>query len=241
MRRTVSVQTFRRAIQALPSDEPNDDPSVWYRTEKEHWLGWLGVYDGPGGYGRLTGKRRDARFAYNHLVNPYMLLWLVEAARVKPSLVVAARRCCRRRAALGTRSAAIRRLVPWEVLQAALWRSRSMPAETAAGRRTSHPPSLRDRITTTIEREPLKEIIARRKRIEYRALKPYWTLRFSRVCVPFELRLINGMKPGAPEVTVLISKVTKSARDKEYRLHIARVLEVKQWDRRAERPARTDR
>lgn len=101
----------------------------------------------------------------------------------------------------------------------------------------------RDRITATIKREWLKEIIARRKRVEYRALKPYWTLKLSRVRVPFELRLINGMRPKAPEATVLISRFTKSLRNREYRLHIARVLEVKHWDRRRERPtvARSNR
>jgi hypothetical protein len=45
-----------------------------------------------------------------------------------------------------------------------------------------------DRITTTIEREWLAEIIAGTKKIEYRQIKPYWTKRFAKVSVPFELR-----------------------------------------------------
>lgn len=69
MRQTISVQTFRRAIQRLPSDEPRAESGVWYLTQKQHWLRWLGGYHGPGAYGRLTGKRRDARFAYNHIVD----------------------------------------------------------------------------------------------------------------------------------------------------------------------------
>jgi hypothetical protein len=40
-------------------------------------------YDGPGAYGRIAGKQRDARFAYNHIVEPKMLLWLIKAAGVK--------------------------------------------------------------------------------------------------------------------------------------------------------------
>jgi hypothetical protein len=52
-----------------------------------------------------------------------------------------------------------------------------------------------DRITTTIEREWLAEIIAGTKKIEYRKVKPYWTKRFAKVSVPFELRLLNGMNP----------------------------------------------
>jgi len=46
-----------------------------------------------------------------------------------------------------------------------------------------------DRIPTTIEREWLAEIIAGTKKIEYRQIKPYWTKRFAKVSVPFELRL----------------------------------------------------
>jgi hypothetical protein len=60
-----------------------------------------------------------------------------------------------------------------------------------------------DRITTTIEREWLAEIIAGTKKIEYRRIKPYWTKRFAKVSVPFELRLLNGMNPPVLEVTVL--------------------------------------
>ena len=46
----------------------------------------------------------------------------------------------------------------------------------------------RDRITTTIEREWLAQIIAGTKKIEYRQIKPYWTKRFATVSVPFESR-----------------------------------------------------
>src|SRR5260221_13608777 len=45
-----------------------------------------------------------------------------------------------------------------------------------------------DRITTTIEREWLAEIIAGTKKIEYRQIKPYWTKGFAQVSLPFELR-----------------------------------------------------
>ena len=38
-----------------------------------------------------------------------------------------------------------------------------------------------DTITTTIKREWLREIVAGRKRVEYREIKPYWERRFSQV------------------------------------------------------------
>jgi hypothetical protein len=75
-----------------------------------------------------------------------------------------------------------------------------------------------DRITTTIEREWLAEIIAGTKKIEYRRIKPYWTKRFGKVSVPFELRLLNGMNSPVPEVTVLLHKTTKDRRAGEYQL-----------------------
>jgi hypothetical protein len=52
-----------------------------------------------------------------------------------------------------------------------------------------------DRITTTIERELLAQIIAGTKKIEYRQIKPYWTNRFAKVSVPFELRLPQWDEP----------------------------------------------
>jgi len=56
-------------------------------------------------------------------------------------------------------------------------------------------------ITTTIKRQWLREIVAGRKKIEYREIKPYWVRRLSAIETPFALRLINGMQAKAPEVT----------------------------------------
>src|SRR5438105_14303247 len=92
------------------------------------------------------------------------------------------------------------------------------------------------RITTTIEREWLAQIIAGTKKIEYRQIKPYWTQRFAKVSLPFELRLLNGMNPPVPEVTVLISKIIKNRRAGEYQLHIKKVLGFKHWDKRRQQP-----
>ena len=94
------------------------------------------------------------------------------------------------------------------------------------------------RITTTIEREFLAAIIARTKKIEYRELKPYWTNRLSKVRPPFELRLINGMRAHAPEVTVVIGKVRTNRRAGEYELHISRVRSFKNWDKKKQQPTR---
>jgi hypothetical protein len=121
MNKTISIAQFIQAIKRLPSDEPVDDPGVWYRTQKEHWLEWLKGYHGPGGYGRKVDKKRDARYAYNHIVNYQMLIWIIAAAGVKPNIVKAARRASTHGSTLQQKSAAIRKLVPWEELAAALW------------------------------------------------------------------------------------------------------------------------
>ena len=56
--------------------------------------------------------------------------------------------------------------------------------------------------------------------------------------MPFDLRLINGMNPPVPEVTVLIHRITKDRRAGEYQLHIKKVLGFKHWDRRSRKPKR---
>lgn len=54
----------------------------------------------------------------------------------------------------------------------------------------------------------------------------------------FELRLLNGMNPPVPEVTVLIHKITTDRRAGEYLLHINKVLGFKHWDKRRRTPKR---
>ena len=95
-----------------------------------------------------------------------------------------------------------------------------------------------DRLTTTIKRPWLAEIIAGTKKIEYRQIKPYWTKRLKTVDGPFEKGLINGMNPPVPEATVLIHKVTRNRYYKPYEFHIKRVIGFKHWDKRRGAPKR---
>jgi hypothetical protein len=118
----ISIAKFMRAIQELAADEPVEDSRVWYKTQKEHWLEWLKGYHGPGGYGRQVDAKRDARYAYNHIVNFEMLLWIIEATGVKASLVKAAHKAASHGSGLQQKAAAIRKIVPWEELAELLWR-----------------------------------------------------------------------------------------------------------------------
>lgn len=93
------------------------------------------------------------------------------------------------------------------------------------------------KLTTTIRRQWLREIVAGRKNVEYREIKDYWTDRLSNLSTPFLLRLINGMSLHAPEVTVRVDRVTKNTRSGNYELHIDRIVEVRHWDTKHEQPA----
>jgi len=92
-------------------------------------------------------------------------------------------------------------------------------------------------LATTIKREFLREIVAGRKLIEYREMKPYWDHRLSKVRAPFLLRLINGMSATAPEVTVVVRRVERNTRTQLYELHLGAVTDVRNWDRGREQPA----
>lgn len=87
-------------------------------------------------------------------------------------------------------------------------------------------------ITTRIKREWLAEIVAGKKTVEYREIKPYWDRMLDGVAPPFELRLINGMQKHAPEVTVVVDRVRRSLKDQQYHLHILKVVRWANWDKR---------
>jgi len=97
-----------------------------------------------------------------------------------------------------------------------------------------------DTITTTLKREFFAAIVDGSKKIEYREIKPYWTLRLRRVKTPFRLVLRNGMSPPIPVLTVRIDRIVPRPKGKvrrgAYQLHIGRVLKVEHWDRKRKRP-----
>ena len=52
----------------------------------------------------------------------------------------------------------------------------------------------------------------------------------------FKLRLLNGMTPPVPQVTIMVEKVVRDYRNRVFQLHLGEVLEVKNWDRKREKP-----
>ena len=109
MNKEISIKQFIQAIQKLPFDE-----------RREQWIRWLSEYHTPGYYQRLIVKGRNAKFAYNHVANPKMLLWLIQAAGVSKNLVKLAKFDCNKVVDMHQQSAAIRKHVPWEALEGPL-------------------------------------------------------------------------------------------------------------------------
>jgi hypothetical protein len=103
---------------ALIAREIWSSKDVWYSSQKEHWMGWLAGYNGPGAYGRKSWSGRTAEFVYNHINCPPMVLWLAEAAGVPKKDILAAKRSALAGARnRGSHCALIRRAIPWQVIE----------------------------------------------------------------------------------------------------------------------------
>lgn len=130
---SVSPQQLREIVRHLSEDFPRHKElemrlgegvgfgRAWYPSQKEHWLGWLGEYDGPGAYGRQADKARDAQYVWNHIQCAPMLLWLAEALDLPGvQLERAMSRCSSPRFRGAARCAALRSEIPWHDIEAAL-------------------------------------------------------------------------------------------------------------------------
>jgi hypothetical protein len=113
------TSSFERALAARQVWKPS---KAWYKSQKEHWLGWLGEYKGPGYYGRKNSKR-SAEYSYNHINCSPMVLWLGEASGVSKKIVGKAKRAALRTHHMGSQCSAIRKIIPWVLIEARLKKS----------------------------------------------------------------------------------------------------------------------
>lgn len=91
---------------------------AWYLSQKEHWLGWLREYDGPGAYGRKVVQGRDARFVYNHGQCAPMLFWLAEASGVDhETLQIAFQAVVSAPSRNASQCGELRKTLPWELVE----------------------------------------------------------------------------------------------------------------------------
>ena len=80
----------------------------------------MAAYNTPGYYNR-KGTGYDAKFAYNHIQNDPMLLWLLEAAGLDKGTLTAARSAAVAGKTNGQKAAAVRKHAPWDSAVELLW------------------------------------------------------------------------------------------------------------------------
>ena len=115
-----SVEKLIDVIQKLPSDKEvsiGTQGYNLYRTQKSHWLGWLDTKSNTGTYHRKDAPNRGAKFVYNHIMEPKMLLWLISASGVDMKLVTQAEENAANAKTMASSCAAIRKVVSWEALE----------------------------------------------------------------------------------------------------------------------------
>jgi hypothetical protein len=86
--RSYTIPELLRAVRRLPATTPESDrlSKGVYATHKDHWIGWLEEYDGPGYYSRSNWDV-DARTVYQRLNNGNMIVWINEAAGESPTRI----------------------------------------------------------------------------------------------------------------------------------------------------------
>lgn len=127
------IRDFARKLTALPSETgwqtKTEDAlrlgsryqNKWYRTQREHWLGWLGDYHTPGAYKRKTASPKDVRAVYNRINHVPMLMWLAEALQVaEDKLQSAYNEVCAAGTTSTAQAGAFRRVIDWSQIDAKL-------------------------------------------------------------------------------------------------------------------------
>ena len=106
----ISIEQFIRIIENLPDHE-----------YKNKWLRWLREYETSNRFGRNSNVKRSAKFVYNNLAYPEMLLWLIQAAGIDGEDVKLAESESANITNVRSQSAVIRKIVPWKNLKQMLW------------------------------------------------------------------------------------------------------------------------
>ena len=114
-----SVEKLINVIKKLPADKEVPSGTQGYsryHTQKAHWLGWLSKKPGAKYY-RQDAPNRGAKFVYNHIMEPKMLLWLITASGVDNKLIANAQKDSDNARTMASSCAAIRKVVSWEDLE----------------------------------------------------------------------------------------------------------------------------
>jgi hypothetical protein len=114
-----SAEWLAELIERLPADKEVPSGTQGYsryHTQKAHWLGWLTKKPGAK-YFRQDAPKRGAKFVYNHIMEPKMLLWLISASGLQIELVEQAKEASLNKKSMASSCAAIRKVVPWQILE----------------------------------------------------------------------------------------------------------------------------
>ena len=106
MNNEMSIEHFIETIKKLPKHE-----------HREAWIRWLSDYDKAGPFKRQTGEKHSAKFVYNNLAFPEMLLWLIQSVGIEQGLIDMAESDSKQFENVRRKAAAIRKRVPWKDLE----------------------------------------------------------------------------------------------------------------------------
>jgi hypothetical protein len=121
-----TIQQFVAAIKGLPEATPHTDaldPPIRHDSFKDQWIRWLEEYLTPGYYDRKNFVD-NAKWAYQHLNNGWMIVWLNEAAGEAPRIIQAAIAAMEERDTMQAEAKYARRVLPWDDLAKLLFRQR---------------------------------------------------------------------------------------------------------------------
>lgn len=91
-------------------------------------------------------------------------------------------------------------------------------------------------LTMNIKREWFAAILAGTHPIEYRRMSTFWKRRIEPLKAPFKLRLLNGMIRPIPEALIVVQHLKRDHAKQEYQLHLGKVLRVRHWDKKKQKP-----
>ena len=172
----MSIATLRERIARLPAD-PLYVFHI-YNNQQGHWDLWLSDYLTAGSYGRTVIKD-DARYCYNHVVNPQLLVYLGWASGVDRAIQKRAEAAvssswidCMPRA-----SGAYRRIVTWEMIYDRLWPT-AAEGQTTGAPRVDERGGIQPLVTAAQLAEAIKGLPADFRRAtardEYASRKDHW-------------------------------------------------------------------
>jgi hypothetical protein len=110
------IARFIAAIESLPERTPQSDElrlSPGQASFKSQWIGWLEEYLERGYYDRKNAVD-DAQWAYQHLNNGRMIVWLNEAAGEDPRIIRVAIIAMAEREPPQTEAKYARLVLPWD-------------------------------------------------------------------------------------------------------------------------------